>query len=249
MAKVPFPQSEAELSKPVNQWLEAQGYQINHEVRNCDITAVKGEELLILELKLRFNLTLVYQALERKRMTPSVYVVIPLKGSRSAPPQYKRMRLLLQNLQIGLLVVRYLRGGPRVEMLLHPREYRQQNRVKAKAAILREIQNRYGEFNRGGQASTVQQVTAYRQEALRIAWLLERQGESSPASLRKLGCGSKTQSILSMNHYGWFNRTGRGRYALDAAGMEALKQNRTILNELIPLWEKDQPCGEALSPA
>jgi len=243
MPKVPFPQTEAELSQPVSQWLEAQGYQINHEVRNCDITAVKGGELLILELKLRFSLTLVYQALERKRMTPSVYVVIPLKGSRSTPPQYKRMRLLLQNLQIGLLVVRYLRSGHRVEMLLHPREYRQQNRVKAKAAILREIQNRYGEFNHGGQASTVRQVTAYRQEALRIAWLLKQLGESSPASLKKLGCGNKTQSILSMNHYGWFNRTGRGRYSIDAAGVEALKQNGAILKELIPLWEKEQSTG------
>lgn len=249
MAKNSFPQSEAELSLPVSQWLEAQGYRINQEVRNCDITAVKGEELLILELKLRFNLTLVYQALERKRITSSVYVVIPLKGSRSAPPQYKRMRLLLQNLQVGLLVVRYMRGGPRVELLLHPREYTLQNRVKGKAAILREIHSRYGEFNRGGQASTVARITAYRQEALRIAWLLEKEGEDSPAALRKKGCGIKTQSILSQNHYGWFNRTGRGRYQIDAAGVEALAQHREILKELIPLWEEDQLKRDAASPA
>lgn len=232
-----YPEKEEDLSFPVVHWLEGQGYRVNQEVKNCDITAVKEKELILLELKLRFSLTLVYQALERKDISPSVYIVIPLKGGRSAPPQYSRMKKLLQSLQIGLIVVRYMSRKIRVEALLHPREYPQRKRHRRKAAILREIDSRYGEFNRGGQPSGARQMTAYRQEALHLAWLLSRLGDTSPAELRRSGASVRSQSILSMNHYGWFEKVSRGIYRLHAAGMNALEEYQDVVGSLSESWE------------
>jgi hypothetical protein len=231
-----FPQREEDMAAPLTQWLEDQGYQVNHEVKHCDITAVKDGELTIVELKLRFGLTLVYQALERKDFCPSVYVVIPLRGSRSVPPQYRRMKKLLQSLQVGLMVIRYLKTKTRVELLIHPRDYEQRKRPKAQAALLREINSRYGEFNAGGQSNKLPRVTAYRQEALRIAWELSQSGPMSPSQLRKKGCSSKTQSILSQNHYGWFDKVERGVYTLHQAGTEALRNHSDIVETVKSQW-------------
>lgn len=237
----PYPKREQELSAPLTRWLEAQGYAVSHEVRGCDVAARKGEELVLLELKLRFNLTLVYQALERKDISPSVYVVIPLKGSRASPPNYRRMKRLLQSLEIGLMAIRYLRRETRVEVLIHPREHQRRRRRRVRAAMLREIDGRYGEFNAGGQTSAQVNLTAYRQEALRIASLLKRRGPLSPAALRGLGCGGKTQGILSANHYGWFERVRRGVYRLHPAGEEALAPYAEVLESLERRWGDAAP--------
>jgi len=234
-----FPTKESELSVPVEKWLKARGYQVNHEVQNCDMTAMKEDELILLELKLRFSLTLVYQALERKALSPSVYIVIPLKGSKNVPPQYRRMKMLLQRLQIGLMLVRYMRSSVRVEIVLHPREYQPRKRIKRKEALLREIHNRYGEFNRGGQSTTERRITAYRQQALQAAWLLQK-GTASPAQLRRQGCSDRVQTILSQNHYGWFDRVERGVYCLNSAGEEGLKAYGDIVETLQEGWEKSR---------
>lgn len=236
-SKGKFPQREEELSYPLESWLKDQGYQVNQEVQSCDLTALKGDELILLELKLRFSLTLVYQALERKALSPSVYIAIPLQGSRTYPAQFKRMKMLLQELQIGLIFVRYLRSGPRVEVVIHPREYRKRSRPKAKGYLLREISRRYGEFNRGGQNSRMRRITAYRQECLHLAWLLERFGSLSPKELRANGGPVRCQGQLSQNLYGWFNRVERGVYTLDQAGTEALKAYADVVESLEAKWD------------
>ena len=49
---------ETELYLPVKAFLEAQGYRVRGEVKNCDIAATKDDELLIVELKTSANMTL-----------------------------------------------------------------------------------------------------------------------------------------------------------------------------------------------
>ncbi len=244
----PYPEREQDLSAPVSQWLTAQGYVVSHEVRGCDVVARKGEDLTLLELKLRFNLTLVYQALERRDVSPSVYIVIPLKGSRATPPRYRRMKKLLTSLEIGLMVVRYLRRKTRVEVLIHPRPREARARPRARAAMLREIDSRYAELNAGGQSSAQLNVTAYRQEALRIAWTLRDAGARSPAQLRRAGCAARTQAILSANHYGWFERVRRGVYQLHPAGAEALAAHADIVARLAAHWGAMPDAGGASAP-
>lgn len=177
-----------------------------------------------MELKVRFSLSLVYQAVDRKRLTPSVYVAIPVTGSGKMPPNYKNMKALLRRLEVGLILVRFLKKSSRVEVVLHPQPYKERMARRRRDMIIREIDGRYGEFNQGGSAATDKRISTYKQEAIRIAWFLNSHGPLSPKRLREMGCGAKTQSILAHNHYGWFNRVERGIYELDRSGRKALGQ-------------------------
>lgn len=56
---------ETELYLPVKEYLEERGYTVRGEVRSCDLAAVRGGELVLVELKMAFNLELVLQGNER----------------------------------------------------------------------------------------------------------------------------------------------------------------------------------------
>ena len=67
---------ESGLFGPVRDYLEALGYDVKGEVKNCDITACRDGELIVVELKRGFTLELIYQALDRQRIADGVYVEI-----------------------------------------------------------------------------------------------------------------------------------------------------------------------------
>jgi hypothetical protein len=110
---------------------------------------------------------------------------------------------------------------PHVEVALHPIESRRQLRRRGRHAIIQEIADRSGDHQPGGSTRT-KILTAYREAAIAIAVCLERDGPASPRALRAQGCTPRTTSILSANHYGWFQRVERGVYALTEAGRAAL---------------------------
>ncbi len=62
-------------------------------------------------------------------------------------------------------------------------------------------------------------MTAYRQRTLAMAQMLAG-GPQRPRDLRALA--PDALAILSRNVYGWFEKTGRGVYALSEAGHAAL---------------------------
>ncbi len=224
---------ETELSEPLSMWLEKQGYTVSCEVKNCDIVARKKDELIIIELKTRFSLDLVYQAVNRKNMTESVYVAVPVLSGKKAIPKLKEVKKLLFRLEVGLILVRFLKTKTRVEIILHPGIYNPRKASKKRNAIIREIDGRYSEFNKAGSAAKDPRVSAYKQQALVCAWLLNKNGNMSPLSIVKSGGGVKTQQILSGNIYGWFDKISRGLYTLNPAGKEALKNYKEVLKEII----------------
>ena len=60
------PNVEAALYAPVKAFLQRQGYVVRGEVRGCDLVARRGnEEPVIVELKLRFTLSLLLQGIDR----------------------------------------------------------------------------------------------------------------------------------------------------------------------------------------
>jgi hypothetical protein len=223
---------ETELYRPVVAYLENQGYRVNSEVKNCDITARRDEDLIIVELKTRFSLALVYQGINRKKMTPAVYVAVPVIGSRGFPPNYPSLKDLLRRLEIGLLLVRFLKTKTRVEAVLHPLPFKERMAPRRRQMIIREIETRYGEFNTGGSPSDVEKLTSYKLAAIRLAWHLSREDTLSPRELRSRGTGEKTQRILSDNFYGWFNRVSKGRYELDESGRQALTRYENVVDLL-----------------
>ncbi len=211
---------ETDLSPPIRALLEAQGFTVRSEVKHCDITAVRGEELVIVELKRRFDATLLLQAVKRQQLTDSVYVALPRPVWNR---HWRSIRLLLRRLELGLLLVSLNRATAPVEVAFHPLPYVRRKRKRAKRAVLQEIENRSGDFNQGGSRGR-KLATAYRENAIHIACCLERFGPLRPAQLRALGTGPKTLSILYANFYGWFERVDRGVYALRAQGQAGLKE-------------------------
>ena len=76
-------------------------------------------------------------------------------------------------------------------------------------------------------------MTAYRQEALRCAARLE----AGPAPLRAIradGDVPQAARILQTNVYGWFERVGRGVYALSADGRRALEEDQDRASTATP---------------
>jgi hypothetical protein len=219
--------AESELYEPVRAHLEALGYTVRSEVHHCDIAAIRGDELVVVELKRSLTLTLVLQATRRQRITGSVYVAVPRPRSMGRQTKWRDLQHLLRRLELGLILVT-LGRTPRVEVAFHPVPFRRQKRQSLARAVIAEMNGRSAEHNRGGSRG-VPLVTAYREEALRIAWLLDLHGPASPRALRTHGSGPKTQSLLYTNVYGWFDRVDRGVYALNGDGRAALEQFKHVI--------------------
>jgi hypothetical protein len=237
---------ESELHEPLKGYLEGQGYRVHAEVGHCDLVARRGraadaacgetdpeDEIIAVELKTRLSLDLLVQAAKRKDLTEAVYIAVPLEGSRGRIRNLSGVKTLLRRLEVGLFVVRFLRGGTRVEVLMHPRVFRPRTRRRRRIAMVREIDGRYAEFDRAGQSSREERITAYKQQSLLLAHLLGARGEASPAELRRAGAGDRAGSILAGNMYGWFDRVRRGVYRLTPEGEYALDHYAETLTEIL----------------
>lgn len=215
--------AETDLYKPIRDYLTKHGYTVRGEVKNCDVTAVKGDELIVIELKCAFSTTLLVQATERQKITDSVYIALPYPASGTRSKQWKGIRHLLRRLEIGLILVHPECNSPSVEIVFHPLPYQRRKQPKVKRAVLREIESRSGDFNQGG-STRRKLVTSYRENAIHIACCLDKFGPLSPKQLRELGTASKTPAILYDNHYGWFERVSRGVYMLKLESRHEIEQ-------------------------
>lgn len=208
---------ETDLYGPVRDYLERQGYSVHSEVKHCDVTALKGEELVVVELKTSFNLKLLVQTVKRQRAADSVYVAIPRPKGAGRSAAWRDMCLLLRRLEAGLITVDFGKPEPALEIVFHPNTF---DRLKSmqrsrgvRRSIIKEAEARYGDFNKGG-STRRKLVTAYRENSIHIACCFMKFGRLSPAQLKKIGTGPKTSSILEKNYYGWFEKVDRGLYGL-----------------------------------
>lgn len=205
---------EVDLYAPVKAFLEARGYDVKGEIAGCDLVAVRADEPpLIVELKLAFTLGLVLQGVDRLALTDLVYLAVPAEAVRR-----RRIRQLCRRLGLGLLVVHGPRG--RVEALVDPGPYRPRRDRRRSGAMLSEHGRRRGDPTPGG-ATRVPIMTAYRQEALRLAAAL-RDGPATVATLRISAEAPNAGSILARDVYGWFERVKRGSYRVRDEGLAAL---------------------------
>jgi len=215
--------NESDLFQPIKNYLLENNYTVNSEVLHCDIIAKKNDEVIAIELKKKFNATLLIQAVDRQKFADSVYVAIFKPKNRKKYKNWRGMCQLLKRLEIGLILVSFLKTKAKVEVLIHPSNYVFRKNKKKRKAVLKEINNRSGNYNKGG-ISRKKIITAYREKAIFIACCLNRFGELSTKKLKKLGTGEKTTTILYKNFYGWFERVDRGVYRLHNNGIEALNK-------------------------
>ena len=223
---------ESDLFQPLQIYLTGQGYSVHSEVKNCDLVAVKEDEMIIVELKVRMSLQLLMQAVRRKELTESVYVAVALPEGRDHLTNLKGLKKLLRRLEVGFILVDFKKTLTRINILLHPMPFKERRLHKRRAAIIREIDGRYHEFNKAGEPVTTERITAYKQQAIRIAWYLARCEHATPAELMKMGTEDKTGVILSANVYGWFDRIKRGHYSLNESGRLALEGYQEYFEKL-----------------
>lgn len=218
---------ETELYMPVKAYFEKKGYRVRSEVKNCDLVAMReGEaELIIVELKKTFNLQLVFQAIERLKLSDSVYAAVEYHPRKkiSSYFSWRDAAGLCSMLGIGLIGVQFYKTKtPAVDILCRPGASISIGKSKSgEKRIKSEFERRSGDFNTGG-SSKRKLVTAYREKALRCAAIISKHNSMTPANLRELLSDPTTTRMLQDNYYGWFDRIKRGHYQLSDAGRQAL---------------------------
>ena len=210
MARVP----ETDLYAPVKTHLEAAGYQVKAEVGAADVMGINGDDIVLVELKAGFSLKLLHQAVARQRITDIVYVAVPRWQGRAGWRAFKNNVDLCRRLGVGVLSVRLADGL--VEVLADPKPFAPRKAPVRKARLLSEFARRIGDPNTGGSGGKV--VTAYRQDAEKLARYLAAHGESRGAVVAKATGVARATAIMRANHYGWFERVDRGLYGLAPAG-------------------------------
>jgi hypothetical protein len=207
---------EADLYPHVKAFLEAMGYVVKGEVGAADMVALRGEEPpLIVELKLRLNLTLYHQAVTRLRMTDLVYIAVPKPKGRKA---LRENTILCRRLGLGFLTVR---ADGSVEAQCDPGPYAPRKTKAKTEALLRQFHRLEGDPNAGG-ATRHGIVTAYRQDAVRCARYLAEAGAEKGAIIAKAVGVPNATTLMRDNHYGWFRKVEKGVYALTPEGRQGL---------------------------
>lgn len=211
---------EQHLYPPIKALLQRQGYQVKGEVGAADVVALRGDKPpVIVELKLRFTLSLFHQAVERLRITDLVYIAVLRPTGRSARRALKDNLALCRRLGLGLMTVR---PDGRVEVHCDPGPYAPRRSKKRTQRLLREFERLRGDPNAGG-ATRHGIVTGYRQDALRCAAYLAEHGPSKGADVARAVKVPAATRLMADNHYGWFERERRGVYALTPSGTDGLK--------------------------
>jgi hypothetical protein len=218
---------ETDLYEPIRRYFSKSGYEVHGEVHHCDIVAVKENELIIIELKLSLTVDLLIQATNRQRLTDKVYIAIPKPKSRRTSKKWYDLCHLVKSLELGLILVTFLKSGAKMEIVIEPstfdRKKIMQRNKKKRERLFAEIKGRNGDHNVGGSNKT-KIMTAYKENCIQIAYLLEINGPSSPKELRQLGTGDKTLSILAKNYYGWYEKIERGIYAISEKGKKGITE-------------------------
>ena len=218
--------AESDLYPPVKRFLEAQGYAVKGEVKECDVVAVRGDEApVIVELKTGFSLQLLLQGVDRQAMTDAVYLAF-------GPPKRRQRSDILKlckRLGLGVLIV----TGEFVEPLADPEPYQPRRNARRTTLLLKEFAHRVGDPNTGG-TTRRPRMTAYRQDALRMAGFIGANGPAKVAVLRNETGVSRATGILQNDVYGWFLRESRGVYTLSPKGNAAAGAFSDMLASLAP---------------
>jgi len=195
---------ETDLYGPVKSMLEAQGYEVKGEITGADVVAIKeGCDPIVVELK---------------RLTDLVYIAVPRGSGKAWMKSHKANKTLCRRLGIGLITVRM--RDLFVEIHLDPGPYAPRKTKHKQTRMLREFARREGDPNLGGSPAQTT-MTAYRQDAMRVAVFLLENGPSKGSVVAKSTNVPTATRIMASDHYGWFERVNTGVYQLTPNGRVA----------------------------
>ena len=218
---------EADLYPPIKSLLEGQGYVVKSEVGAADVVAIRGgEPPVVVELKLALSLTLFHQAVARQAVTDDVYIAVAHRPGKRFAKSLKLSVGLARRLGLGVMTVRLSDGL--VNVHCDPGPFTPRKVPKRQSALLREFARRVGDPNQGGQGRQGL-VTAYRQDALKLALFLFEVGASRGRDVAKETGVTHATRIMRDDHYGWFERVDTGVYGLSPKGAVAVSNAPQVL--------------------
>lgn len=208
---------ETDLYLPIKQHLQKLGFEVKGEINNCDIVAKQGDHVIIIELKLTLNITLLLQAVERFSLADTVYIAIP-KQCTIYKKKAKQLKKLIKRLGIGLIIVDMQQVQQYVEIVFDPQYYTPRKNTRKQRALLKEFEQRVGDTQKGGATRSKAGLTAYRQRCIRVAEYFLTQPTAKGAEIKTAIREPQATQFLSVNYYGWFEKVERGVYQLSEKG-------------------------------
>lgn len=225
---------ETDLYKPVKMWLESKGCKVKAEIHDFDVVAMLSDDHIIaVELKKKLNLEVINQAVLRQKIADFTYIAVEHDFKAYDSKRFQDTLSTLRRLEIGLITINFRAMEPEVYVILEAAPFdrsRSMNSAKkAKARLIKEFHRRSGDYNNGGSSKT-KIMTGYREECLRIAWLLKQNGTLTTKEIRELfpTC-SKTTNLLNQNYYNWYERVSRGVYKITDLGDNALGEHTGVV--------------------
>lgn len=213
---------ETELYSPLKGYFESRGYSVCGEVNDCDLAAQKDGEIVIVELKTSLTVKLLSQANERQTRAETVYLAVPKPRRKTTRGQKRELCSLLERLGLGLLYVDTITQTVSCAVPARPEHNTRYRSKRKQTALRRELAGRSLDGNQGGITGT-RLMTAYREAAVHIAWVLSQRDVLTTRELRALGCSAeRTARICRDNYYGWFEKTAKATYCLTERGKNAL---------------------------
>lgn len=215
---------EADLYPPLYHFFTEKGYTVRGEVKECDMALLREDELILVEMKLRFNLELLMQGVDRQTVCDTVYLAIP-RPTRQRGQRYQGMMNLVRRLDLGLIFVAMDSPMQHVEILRVPQKTATQTRAggRRRAAIEKEINARKFTLAVGGVVGE-KIPTAYKEQTIQLLCTLAQLGEASPATLHQdFNCSKNAQPMLGRNYDGWFKRVEHGVYTVTPKGHEFIQ--------------------------
>jgi len=223
---------ETDLYMPVKELFELEGYKVNAEVLNCDMTCLlyadDGEVFVtVVELKKQFSVELIAQANERQSRASFVFMAIPKPKNFTTKGKWNSIISLLKRLGLGLIFVDIEKNIADIIVESNDKNDKRKN-TKKKAALIREASNRVNDTNIGG-SNRREIVTFYKEQCIYIACCLEKYGVLTTAELRILGSDDKkTSSICNQNYYKWFIKKERATYEISDIALNDLKKYKKL---------------------
>jgi hypothetical protein len=222
---------ETSLYLPVKAFLEAAGLVVKGEIGSCDVVGLSDGDppvVVVCELKLSFNLELILQAVDRAAICDEVWIAARVSAKGRGREADKRYRDLCRRMGIGMLGVA---DSGEVSVIVSAVSPMPRTNPKRRTRLVKEHKRRQGDPVLGG-GSRAPIMTAYRQQALACAALLA-QGLVRPRDMKTVA--PQAGRIMLDNVYGWFDRQGKGVYALNEAGEAALlRWPQTVVVDATP---------------
>jgi len=223
-----FPVIKAELKR--------RGFEVQAEVTDVDIVAMKNKTPLIVEMKQALSITLIYQGIKRMTMSDYVYLAIPKPTDKVLKSRnFKEKKAIVRYVGLGLMLVDLEKSH--ITYILDPATRAPAKDARRTRKMHEEFALRKTALNEAGVTKT-KIITAYRELALRILDCL-RDGPQPIKALVATTKDIKTARILQDNHYGWFERVERGVYQMTKAGTEALTVYADVLQAMRPEDSKE----------